>query len=72
MQHRYKVKVKLHQDFVKASGDEIIVGIMSKPQQGKANSEVVSKLAEYFGVSSSKVSIVAGFKSKNKIIDVEK
>jgi hypothetical protein len=66
------VKVKLNQDFVKASGNEIIVGIKSKPQQGKANSEIVSKLAKYFGVSSGKVRIVAGFKSKNKIVMVEK
>ena len=72
MQHRYKVKVKLNQDFVEASGDEIVVGIKSKPRQGKANSEVVSKLAEHFGVSSSKVRIVVGFKSKNKIVEVEK
>ena len=69
---RYRVKVKLNQDFVEASGDEIMVGVKSKPQQGKANSEIVSKLAKYFGVSSSRVRIVAGFKSKNKIIMVEK
>jgi uncharacterized protein (TIGR00251 family) len=46
------------------------LGIMAKPVKGKANLEIIKKVAEHFGVSKSKIRIVSGEKSQDKIIEV--
>jgi len=67
---RYEVEVKFHKDFVKVEGNKVVVGLTSKPVGGKANLELVKKLAKYFKVPSSQVKIVSGLKSRRKIIEV--
>lgn len=68
---RYKVSVKLHRDFLEVNGDEIVVGVTSKPQKGEANKELLKKIAKHFGVPSSGVRLVSGSKSKKKMVEVE-
>jgi len=41
-----------------------------KPEKGKANLELVKKLAKHFNVHSSQVRILSGFTSRKKIIEV--
>jgi uncharacterized protein (TIGR00251 family) len=67
---RYEVEVEFHKDFVKIEGNKVVVGLTSKPIGGKANVELIKKLAKYFGVSSSQVKIVSGLKSRRKIIEL--
>ena len=67
---RYRIAVKFNEDFVKVDGDIIEVGVKSKPEKGKANIEIIKKLAEHFNKPSSNVRIVAGARSKNKIVEV--
>jgi len=67
---RYFLKVKLKKDFVKVSGESIEIGVMSTPQKGKANEEIIKKLAKHFGVSSANVRIVSGRTSKRKIVEI--
>jgi uncharacterized protein (TIGR00251 family) len=62
------VLVEFNKDFVQISGNQIIIGIKSKPVGGAANKEIIKKLAKHFGVSSASVVIKSGHKSKNKII----
>jgi uncharacterized protein len=66
----YKVTVFLHADYIEVKDDKIEIGVMSRPQRGKANSEIIKKIAKHFGVSRSKVRLVSGEKSRNKIIEV--
>ena len=66
----YKVKVKLNKDFVEIHGAQITVGLTSKPKKGEANRELIKKLAKQFSVSSSRIKIVSGFTSKNKIVQI--
>ncbi len=66
----YKVSVSFHKDFIKITGDQMEIGIMAKPVKGKANLEIIKKVAEHFGVSKSKIRIVSGEKSQDKIIEV--
>lgn len=66
----YKVAVFFHRDYIEVEGDSIEIGVMSKPQRGKANSEIIEKIANHFGVSRSSVRLVSGEKSRNKIIEV--
>ncbi len=67
---RYDVTVQLHKDYVRVEENHIFVGLRSKPEGGKANVELINKVAKYFGVSSLNVRIVAGHKSRHKIVEV--
>jgi len=67
---KYEVEVRFHNDFLKVEGNKIIVGLTSKPEKGKANLELIKKLAKHFKVSSSQVKIVSGLKSKRKIVEI--
>jgi uncharacterized protein YggU (UPF0235/DUF167 family) len=66
----YKVSVSFHKDFVKVNGDLIEIGIMVKPIQGKANLMIIKQIAKHLGVSKSKIRLVAGAKSQDKVIEV--
>lgn len=59
-----------HRDYVKIKGDVIEIGIMVKPVQGKANIEIIKQIAKHLGVQKSKIRIVAGEKSQDKVIEV--
>jgi len=67
---KYEVNVVFHKDVFKINGNNIIIGISSKPKKGKANLELIKKLAEYLDCSSSHVRIISGFKSRRKIIEI--
>ena len=67
---RYEVEVHFHKDFVRVEGNKITIGLTSKPEKGKANVELVKKLAKYFKVSSSQIRIITGHKSRKKLIEV--
>lgn len=68
---RYRVSVKLHRDFLDVKGDEISIGITSRPLKGEANREMLRKIADHFGVPSSRVRLVSGARSRRKVVEVE-
>jgi hypothetical protein len=67
---KYNIRVKFHEDFVKVDDNNILVGLKSKPEKGKANKELIKKLAKHFNVHSSRVRIISGFKSRNKTVEI--
>lgn len=67
---RYEVFVKFHKSFVEVEGNKITVGVMSKPERGRANEELVRKIARHFKVPCSRVKIRAGKTSRRKIIEI--
>jgi len=70
MNMRYNVSVKFNTDSIEVDGDTITVGIKSKPERGRANRELVDKLAKHFDIPTSNVRIVAGSKSRKKIVEI--
>ena len=58
------------QDIQKIGESEYKVKLLSSPEKGKANLELISLLAEYFGVSKNAVIITAGHTSKSKIVKI--
>ncbi|NDB31866.1 MAG: DUF167 domain-containing protein [Nitrososphaeria archaeon] len=66
----YSVSIVFRQDFVEVVDNHITIGVTAKPVGGKANKEIIKKLAKHFGVSSSNVVIKSGHKSKEKIIEI--
>jgi len=48
------------------------IKLTAPPVDGKANEALIELLAEHFDVSKSKIKIVRGPTSKNKIVDIDK
>lgn len=68
---RYSVSVRFSPDNkLEVNGDEIAISIKSEPERGKANRELVKKLAKHFGVNEDRVRIVSGLTSRKKIVEV--
>ena len=68
---RYLVSVKFGPEGrVIVEGNEIIISISSAPQRGKANAELVKKLARHFRVKPSSVRIVRGLTARNKMVEI--
>jgi hypothetical protein len=70
---RYSVYVKFNPTAnVEVSDNEITICLRSKPERGKANRELVERLASYFEVSKDKVRIISGLTSTKKLVEIEK
>lgn len=68
---RYSVSVRFSSDGrLEVIGDEIAISIKSPPERGKANRELVKKLAAHFGVDENRIRIVSGLASRKKLVDV--
>jgi uncharacterized protein (TIGR00251 family) len=70
MKIQVKVKPNSRSEEVSREGDSFIVRVKEPPREGKANQAVIRLLAEHFGVPKSRVRILSGFRSKNKVIEV--
>jgi uncharacterized protein (TIGR00251 family) len=67
----YTVLVKFSPDGrVAVNGSEITISIKSAPERGKANAELIKRLAAHFSVSPANVRIVAGHTSRKKTVDI--
>jgi uncharacterized protein (TIGR00251 family) len=68
---RYSVSVRFSSDGrLEVNGDEIAISIRSQPERGRANRELVKKLAAYFGVGEERVRIISGLTSRKKLVEV--
>ena len=54
----------------KLSDKEFVVSVKEPPIDGRANWAICRIVADYFGVSPSRVSIVSGQSAKNKIVEI--
>jgi uncharacterized protein (TIGR00251 family) len=70
MKIQVKVKPNSKTEDVSLEGDSFIVRVKEPPRKGKANQAVITLLAEHLGVPKSRVRILSGFRSKNKVIEV--
>ena len=71
---RLKVKVqpRARQQQVQKIGEmEYTVRVLSPPAEGKANKEVIELLASHFHLPPSRVKILKGKKSRQKIVILE-
>ncbi len=55
----------------KLDSGEFRVRVVSPPEKGEANREMLRRLAEHFGVPASRVRIVRGEKSPLKLVAVD-
>ncbi len=67
-----RVKPNSKENQVEETGpNELLVRVKAPPQENKANQEVVKILSKYFQVPRSRISIVSGLQSKQKIVKIE-
>lgn len=50
--------------------DQITVSLKSKPERGKANRELIQKLADYFEIDKDRIRITSGRTSNKKLVEV--
>jgi uncharacterized protein (TIGR00251 family) len=69
---RYTVFVKFKPNGkISVNGNEITIFLRSRPEKGKANKELIYKVAKYFAISTSKVHIISGATSSKKVIEIQ-
>jgi len=67
-----KVKPRSREAAVEKTGpNQFQVKVKAPPKEGKANQEMIEALALHFGVSKSRVTILSGLKSNQKIVNIE-
>lgn len=49
---------------------KFLIAVKELPFEGKANNAIVRAIAKYFNISSARVRITSGHKSKRKIIEI--
>jgi len=54
----------------KISDKEFVVSVKEPPIDGRANWAICRAVADYFGISPSRVNIVSGQSAKNKIVEI--
>jgi hypothetical protein len=67
---RVKVTPNSKSEGVSREGDIFLVRVKEPPKEGKANRAVIKLLAGYFEVSRGQISIISGFSSRNKTIEI--
>ncbi len=72
MKIRVRVKPGSRRVGVEDMGDFLLVRVKSPPVEGKANREMIEVLSDYFGVPKSRIRIVAGKSSRDKLVEIEK
>jgi hypothetical protein len=66
-----KVKPKASQTkVVKIDKTHYQVYVTQPPEKGKANKQIIKLLADYFGISLSKIKIIAGEKGREKVVEI--
>lgn len=71
MKLKIKVITNSKKDYVNTSRNLIRVYVKALPIKGEANKKVIEVLSKHFRVRKSDISIVAGLKSKLKIIEID-
>lgn len=65
-----RVKPRSKVEEVTGEGDGYVVRVKEPPIEGRANRAVLRLLASHLGVPESRLRVVSGFSSRNKVIEV--
>ncbi len=68
---RIKVKPKSGKFKIEKEGSGITIHVKAPPLKGKANNEIIKGLAKVVKVSSSKIRMVSGLTSTEKVIEID-
>ncbi len=66
------VKARARGTSVEKNNDEsFVVRVSAPPHDGQANEAVIKALADYFDIAPSRFSIISGYTSKKKIVNIQ-
>lgn len=65
-----KVKPNSKTEKIEKTGETYILYVKEPPQEDKANQAVINLLSAYFKVPKSRISILKGKKSRQKIVEI--
>lgn len=73
-----KVKLKAREEKVKIADPKMFeenanhfeIFVKEPPLEGRANKRVIELIAEYFNTAPSKIKIIQGFKSREKVLEI--
>ncbi|MBA7665245.1 hypothetical protein ES703_73315 [subsurface metagenome] len=65
-----KVKPSLRSEEISREGDNFMVNVRERSQEGKATQAAIKLLAAHFGIPQGQVSILSAFKSKDKVVEI--
>ena len=65
-----KTGAKRAESVQETSNGGLMIITHAKPIDGEANTSVISLLSNYFKIPKSRIKIISGLKSKNKIVEV--
>ncbi len=66
-----KAKPRAHEDLVECVDDNNFdVSVTAPPVKGLANQAIIKAVAEYFKIAPSRVRIVSGFTSRQKVLEI--
>ena len=68
------IKVKPNskkQEIVKIDNSKYLISLKEKPENNKANIELIKLLKKYFKVDSNDIKIIKGLRSKNKLVEIK-
>ncbi|MEW6003258.1 MAG: DUF167 domain-containing protein [Nitrospirota bacterium] len=65
------VKPKSKQERLEKIDNGFVAYVKEQPIENRANSALIKLLSEYFGVPKSRITILSGMKSKNKIVEIK-
>ena len=71
---RIKISVKPNarkDEVIKADDGSLTIRVAMPPVEGKANERIIEVLADYFGKPKRNVSILAGFKGRKKLVEIQ-
>ncbi|KKS02702.1 MAG: hypothetical protein UU64_C0011G0025 [candidate division WWE3 bacterium GW2011_GWF2_41_45] len=46
------------------------ISVKAPAKENEANNELVDALSDYFGIAKNRISIVSGFNSRNKVVEI--
>jgi len=70
---RISVKVKPNSKVVSVetvSEKKLLLRVRASPKEGEANEAVIEALSEHFNIAKSRIAIIRGHTSRNKIVDI--
>lgn len=70
MKINVRIKPRSSRNKVEKTDSGYAVYVTEPPVENRANVAMIENLSEYFSIPKSKIRIVAGFKSRNKIIEL--
>ncbi|MBE0430872.1 MAG: DUF167 domain-containing protein [Dehalococcoidia bacterium] len=70
MKVRIRVRPNSRTEEVTREGDGFMVNVKEPPHEGRANRAVIKLLAGHFGVPQSRVTILSGLRSRDKVVEI--